>query len=214
MTLDAEYSSVSEISSVFSNDEISAIKNESREMFLISKSSGADMSFSDVADYSNISGKVYLALLDSSNTRENPGWPLRNMLVLLKQSFGISEIDIVCIRKDIRQSIVISVNLPSNYSQGATCGLEKNQGKLASRMMDLAPTMDKKILASTAVDLNLKLMRWRLVPDLDLEAISTKRCLLFGAGTLGCYVARGLMVFISSRRRGVFLKSRLWIMGR
>ena len=195
MTLDAEYSKVEGISSVFSNDDISAIKNESRELFLISKASGAAMSFADLAEYSSISGKVYLAFLDSSNARENPGWPLRNILVLLKQSFGISEIEVVCIRKDIQESIVISVTLPSNYSQGATCGLEKNQGKLASRAMDLAPTMDKKILASTAVDLNLKLMRWRLVPDLDLEAISSKKCLLFGAGTLGCYVARGLMVF-------------------
>ena len=49
-------------------------------------------------------------------------------------------------------------------------------------------------LADQAVDLNLKLMRWRILPELDLEKVSQMKCLLLGAGTLGCYVARVLMV--------------------
>ena len=51
-------------------------------------------------------------------------------------------------------------------------------------------------LADQAVDLNLKLIKWRIAPGLDLGKIKDTKCLLLGAGTLGSYVARNLMVRI------------------
>lgn len=67
-------------------------------------------------------------------------------------------------------------------------------------------------LADQSVDLNLKLMKWRISPDLDLEKIKRTRCLLLGAGTLGSYVARNLMV-----RLPIFLLNghspNCWVLG-
>lgn len=51
-------------------------------------------------------------------------------------------------------------------------------------------------LADQSVDLNLKLMKWRISPTLDLEKVKRTKCLLLGAGTLGSYVARNLLVRI------------------
>ena len=59
--------------------------------------------------------------------------------------------------------------------------------------LDLKSFMNDQALAKEAVDLNIKLMKWRLLPNLDIEKIKSKRCLLFGAGTLGCQLARNLI---------------------
>jgi len=55
--------------------------------------------------------------------------------------------------------------------------------------------MSPTALAEQAVDLNLRLMRWRAAPTLDIPALAATRCLLLGAGTLGCAVARTLLAW-------------------
>ncbi|KAJ3416945.1 Autophagy protein 7 [Chytridiales sp. JEL 0842] len=140
---------------------------------------------------------------DPSSLPSNPGWPLRNLLILLKKSFNVSTINILCYRdakKDMSASMLLQITLPGSSPLPETCpkvvGWEKNAaGKLGPRLADLAPLMDPTRLAETAVDLNLKLMRWRILPDLQLEKVAGTKCLLLGAGTLGSYVARALMAW-------------------
>jgi ubiquitin-like modifier-activating enzyme ATG7 len=74
-------------------------------------------------------------------------------------------------------------------------GWEKDlQSKMRPRVLNLAQTMDPVRLSSSAADLNLKLMSWRQFGGLQLSDIQSTKCLLFGAGTLGCNVARSLLV--------------------
>ncbi|KAI9338523.1 hypothetical protein BDR26DRAFT_838181 [Obelidium mucronatum] len=152
-----------------------------------------------------------IAFVDPSNLPNNPGWPLRNFLILLKHRFKLDFVNIICYREGQlnrdsastppSSSLYIKVNLPGSlpgwrYMCPKSVGWEKNStGKLGARLVDLAPMMDPTRLAETAVDLNLKLMRWRIMPELQLEKISETKCLLLGSGTLGCYVARALMAW-------------------
>ncbi|KAF2303039.1 hypothetical protein GH714_012821 [Hevea brasiliensis] len=73
-------------------------------------------------------------------------------------------------------------------------GWELNKGRHISRVINLAKSMDPTMLAISAADLNLKLMRWRALPSLKLDKVSSTKCLLLGA-TLGCQVARMLMAW-------------------
>jgi ubiquitin-like modifier-activating enzyme ATG7 len=152
-----------------------------------------------------------IGFVDPSASPTNPGWPLRNLLAYLRALYPTTtnELRILCWRDTEVPSAptgwksrVGTLHCETPAAASATArpsavGWEKTpQGKLAPRVADLAPMMDPVRLANQAVDLNLKLMRWRILPALDLEKISTTRCLLLGAGTLGCYVARTLMASI------------------
>lgn len=55
-------------------------------------------------------------------------------------------------------------------------------GKLAPRKSDMRASMDPITLAQEAVDLNVRLMRWRFAPELDTRRLAGLKCLLLGAG--------------------------------
>lgn len=136
--------------------------------------------------------------MDPSSDSQAPGWPLRNYLAYLSAKHGVRRLRVIGYRAIPNESIVGNVSLASTaYDpiKPTAVGWEKNTaGKLAPKLADLGALMDPIRLADQAVDLNLKLMKWRILPALNLEGIKQTRCLLLGAGTLGCYVSRSLMV--------------------
>lgn len=211
------------LSSVFTDDQISSLLTTySSHEALVSQGfytivqTANEFSLHPLSDYPNLrdssSGEkkeVFLGFSDPCTLPQNPGWPLRNLLTLvaLKWSKQWPVHRIICLRvrtrtgiRDAAHSIVVEVNLegsvdPNSVPEMPQClGWEKNErGKMGPRMVNLSATMDPANLAESAVDLNLKLMRWRVAPQLDLDVVQSTRCLLLGAGTLGCAVARCLM---------------------
>ncbi|XP_048589393.1 ubiquitin-like modifier-activating enzyme ATG7 [Nematostella vectensis] len=176
--------------------------------FFLVKTSGEKVELAHLRDIdSNLqaSRKLMVGFADPTTLPSNPGWPLRNFLLFLAFHWGtkIDDLKVLCFRdrfrggrREIDHSIVLDVTLPviNENECPKYIGWEKNKKqKLGPRSVDLSATMDPEKLAESSVDLNLKLMRWRLLPELDLDVVSSTRCLLLGAGTLGCNVARCLM---------------------
>lgn len=62
-------------------------------------------------------------------------------------------------------------------------------------MVDLSTMLDPALRADTDTTLNLELMRWRVLPSLELAGLANCKALLLGTGTLGCNVARGLLMW-------------------
>ncbi|GAA6014448.1 hypothetical protein JCM11491_007057 [Sporobolomyces phaffii] len=145
--------------------------------------------------------------LDPSSHASAPGWTLRNVLSYLTLSPTASSLSLDSVRLILaRESSALSTTIrlkvsgpgtePGSTKMPSVVGWEKNaQGSLGPRMADLGPLMDPVRLADQAVDLNLQLMRWRILPELDLDKVKHTKCLILGAGTLGCYVSRTLMAW-------------------
>jgi molybdopterin/thiamine biosynthesis adenylyltransferase len=56
--------------------------------------------------------------------------------------------------------------------------------------LNLKPFLSKNQLVEDQSLLNLKLMKWRLEPLLDLEKLFSRKVLILGSGTLGCNIGR------------------------
>ncbi|CAF0965052.1 unnamed protein product [Adineta steineri] len=143
---------------------------------------------------------------DPSTDPAHPGWPVRNLLTLLYYHLhAVDQLNVICWRERFRDgqrhvnhSLYLQLKPESIRSNDdsipPSTGWEKNERqRLGSRQVNLSTSMNPIHLAETAVGLNLKLMKWRLAPEIDLESLEKTRCLLLGAGTLGCNVARCLM---------------------
>lgn len=158
----------------------------------------------------------FICFSDPSTYTDNPGWPLRNLLVLIRHRWRLNDAQIICyrdthLRRDQPNSLILqlrsepSAEVSSTATEGPSArpnaprlpkvtGWERTEaGKLTSRNVDLSEYMDERKLADQAVDLNLKLIKWRIAPSIDLDVIKNCKCLLLGAGTLGSYVSRTLM---------------------
>ncbi|XP_072938505.1 ubiquitin-like modifier-activating enzyme ATG7 [Epargyreus clarus] len=149
--------------------------------------------------------KTYFGFADPSNG-ENPGWPLRMLIAALLEHYEIlpgKTIRALSLRMtpnwSIDNSLYYKIKVPEDveYTESAGwIGWERNEkGNFGPRLANMSASMDPMKLAESSSDLNTRLMKWRLVPELDVEIIKSTKCLLLGAGTLGCHVARNLLAW-------------------
>ncbi|PJF17474.1 Ubiquitin-like modifier-activating enzyme ATG7 [Paramicrosporidium saccamoebae] len=118
------------------------------------------------------------------------GWPARNMIWTECRD----KTKVLCLAQTLNDTKMFSIQQKCASDSPQVTGWEKNEtGAVAPTIVDLAPLMDPRRLAQEAADLNIRLIKWRLLPDLDIDRFKTAKVLLFGAGTLGCNVTRLLL---------------------
>lgn len=183
--------------------------------FLFSPSAGCvTFSRDSYATLCNVDGseRVVFGFLDSPTAPQDQapmGWSLRNLVasLCLHWKLGGQCIQVLSFRPKLLRkpmvsnaddgSILLTVKIPvtDDYGQDhKAVGWELNaRGKPGPRWVNLRPLLDNQHLAIQAADLNLKLMKWRMIPDLNVERLQGTKVLLLGAGTLGCNVARTLL---------------------
>lgn len=201
----------------FSEDLLDKFKNQmqtfkriaAEPVFVYDKSNGAILKLSDLVSHSrrdeNFSDinldDVYICCEDRS-VDENLCWLIRQLLgylALTCPQLANKDTKFICLRETLQSSVVLHITIPdteNSITSSPWTGWEANEnGRFVPRMADMSKVMDPQILAEKSITLNLTLMKWRLLPNLDLDVISRTKYLLLGAGTLGCGVARSLLAW-------------------
>ena len=108
--------------------------------------------------------------MDPSNYAENPGWMLRNLLVLIRQRWKLDKVQVLCYRdvhsrRELPRSIILNlmVDIPEEEKREQVVesasrippmpkvtGWERNKdGKLASKTASLSEQMDPQRYANS-----------------------------------------------------------------
>uniref|UniRef100_A0A453F1U9 Ubiquitin-like modifier-activating enzyme ATG7 n=1 Tax=Aegilops tauschii subsp. strangulata TaxID=200361 RepID=A0A453F1U9_AEGTS len=140
---------------------------------------------------------------------QDPGWALRNYIVFLSLRLKIEKIQFLCYREkrselDLEKSLIGEASFPpphgwdySDYVPEAIGweGEKPGDGRKEKKLKEInLESMSPERRDEEQQLMHLKLMGWRHFP-VDLKNLSGIRCLLLGAGTLGCEVSRLLMTW-------------------
>ncbi|KAF3856134.1 hypothetical protein F7725_016857 [Dissostichus mawsoni] len=147
--------------------------------------------------------KVTVGVYDPCTLSQHPGWPLRNLLVLLAYQWGskLDTVEVLCFRdrtlqgsRSIQHSVIFQIKLPElplNSACPKSVGWEKNpKGAMGPRMVNLSECMDpKRVLSGPEPEADeMEAGSYPGPGQGGLHKVSPA-----GAGTLGCNVARALM---------------------
>lgn len=146
--------------------------------FFLVKRVGQDYEVGQLGDYErgffteNIAPEDrYVAFVDPSTYDDNPGWPLRNLLVLVRKRWKLRNIRVLCYRdvhatrhqpKSLIMDLELDDNLESsmeNMSLGdempKVVGWEKNENnQVRPRLLNLSAHMDPRVYVFPTFQLN------------------------------------------------------------
>ncbi|GMR48273.1 hypothetical protein PMAYCL1PPCAC_18468 [Pristionchus mayeri] len=136
-----------------------------------------------------------IVVADPSTTPAVAGWLCRNVILASLWTFKRNEIRLISLRGgQTSWRFRIGVAAPITSRPSIVVGWERNgKNEMKPASVDLSKQFHPHKLMEQAVDLNVSLIKWRLVPQLETCKFSQLKCLLLGAGTLGCNVARSLI---------------------
>ncbi|CUG85182.1 ubiquitin activating E1 enzyme, putative, partial [Bodo saltans] len=179
--------------------------------FVIDTKNGAILPFhsSTVTPADLASGQHVVAFLDSVGSGEYPGWAARNIITAIRlthpatttfqllalrgplaEDLGDDSIMFSCTCNPLAES-VLSRLAPNSEDPLPSIGwVEKSITKI-----NMGGVMDSVQLATSSAKLNLSLMKWRMLPELQLEPLQGCKALLLGSGTLGCNIGRHLLMW-------------------
>uniref|UniRef100_A0A0N4ZMB3 Ubiquitin-like modifier-activating enzyme ATG7 n=1 Tax=Parastrongyloides trichosuri TaxID=131310 RepID=A0A0N4ZMB3_PARTI len=129
------------------------------------------------------------------------GWSLRNLLCAIATTIkSLNKLKVLSYRCGNVPSTIATIewdeidsnNIKEDFKK--VVGWEKkSDGSLNIHCVNLSRQMDPMSIAEQANSLNVSLIKWRLVPDLNVDIFVNDKVLLLGSGTLGCNVARALV---------------------
>ncbi|CDW71187.1 e1-like protein-activating [Stylonychia lemnae] len=188
------------------------IKGVEQTQIVITVSQNEDNAFSVSDDIkASLQPNGYLCFFDASPLL--PSILLKNILTKLNHYFQKNSSDlspgqekiirIISIRDKIsklseqvnlNESFYIEVKFVKSEDQITDLKVKPiDFSQLRTVTLTLKEQMDPNMISEQACDLNLKLMKWRMIPGIDLDILKEQKCLLLGSGSLGCQVARNLL---------------------
>ncbi|KAL3086622.1 hypothetical protein niasHT_037748 [Heterodera trifolii] len=140
-----------------------------------------------------------LVFPNPSSVKHRFGWPLRNLVAAIAHlRTDWTSLRVLAFSRLQEASFIAEIGWDSvDEIIGLTprcVGWERdNNDKMTFREVNLRAMFDPMKILEQSVDLNLKLIRWRHAPSVDLNRFASLRVLMLGSGTLGCNIARALL---------------------
>ncbi|KRX07613.1 Molybdenum cofactor biosynthesis, MoeB [Pseudocohnilembus persalinus] len=173
---------------------------------------GIDILIEDKSENQNL----YFVIFDPFNQQSANNSVIQNFLAVFlrhnelnkEKQIDISQLNLIALKDPLLHNnpkgteFKYSFYYQLDLSQATIAYEDKEKGLLQHsatkdietvKEINLKDQMDEIALARDAIDLNVKLMKWRMIPNLDFELLKNTKVLLVGAGTLGCQLSRNLI---------------------